>query len=263
MKGKEMNELVQIPFHGDHITAITVDGTPMVALKPVCERFGLDWSAQRQRLLRQPWGSMVVITTQLPGDTQSREVTFTDRQTFTMWLATIETSRVKDEATRDLIETYQREAAYALDKYFHEGGVINPRATEHQITALFYDHMRQVELLQAAKGLVHADFLEAKARIIIARGMGEKPELDPTTRPLTVQEYLKERGVSGRKLSSTSPTFGKRLKAAYCLEYGRDPERTAITLTSGKIITPYGYTESDRGLMDHVWNTYYAEEVAA
>mgnify|MGYP001687745680 CR=1 FL=1 len=34
------------------------------------------------------------MTSQMPGDNQSREMTFIDRRTFTMWLATIDTGRL-------------------------------------------------------------------------------------------------------------------------------------------------------------------------
>ena len=54
---------------------------------------------------------MGVIPTQMPGDDQSREMTFIDRRTFTMWLATIDTGRLKNEHTRELVRTYQCEAA--------------------------------------------------------------------------------------------------------------------------------------------------------
>ena len=60
-----------------------------VALRPVCEALGLDFSSQRHRLKRKTWACAVIMTTQMPGDDQRRDVTFLDRRTFTMWLATI------------------------------------------------------------------------------------------------------------------------------------------------------------------------------
>nr|WP_297992733.1 phage antirepressor N-terminal domain-containing protein [uncultured Actinomyces sp.] len=65
-----------------------------VALRPVCEALGLDVHSQRHRLQRQPWTCEVMMTSQMPGDNQSREMTFIDRRTFTMWLATIDTGRL-------------------------------------------------------------------------------------------------------------------------------------------------------------------------
>ena len=65
----------------------TADGT-YVALRPVCETLGLDFSGQAQRLQRQSW-AVVCMTHTTGADGKTREMTFVDRRTFTMWLATI------------------------------------------------------------------------------------------------------------------------------------------------------------------------------
>ena len=70
------------------------------------------------------------------------------------------------------------------------------RITAHE------EHMNRLSLLQLAKGIVHPDYLEAKARIVIADEFGELPEIDPGRRPLTVADYLKEKGLSDAELKS-------------------------------------------------------------
>lgn len=136
---------------------------------------------------------------------------------------------------------------------------------EHKTKARIFESRAQMELCQAAKGLISADHLEAKARIILARGMGEAPELDPIRRPLYTQDYLRERGLSGRALKSAAPTFGKRVKAAYLALRGQEPGKYALTLTNGRIAQVNAYTEADRDLMDQIWQEYYTgpREVAA
>lgn len=94
-----------IPFHGTQIVADLIDGTQHIAIKPLCESLGIDSDSQIKRLKRQPWASTVVMTVQLPGDNQARGVTMIDRRTFTMWLATIQTSRIKDDAAREPANT--------------------------------------------------------------------------------------------------------------------------------------------------------------
>lgn len=114
-----MKELTQIPFH-DTTIYTTADGA-YVALRPVCDSLGLDFSGQLQRLQRQSW-AVVGMTPTTGSDGKVYDMTTVDRRTFTMWLATIDTGRVKNEHTRELVRTYQCEAADALDKYFNEGG---------------------------------------------------------------------------------------------------------------------------------------------
>lgn len=134
---------------------------------------------------------------------------------------------------------------------------------EHKSKARLFESRSQMELCQAAKGLISSDHLEAKARIILARGMGEAPELDPVRRPLYTQDYLKERGLSGKSLKSVAPVFGKRLKAAYKALKGGEPEKYPMTLSNGRITHVNAYTEADRDLMDEIWFQYYSDKALA
>lgn len=134
------------------------------------------------------------------------------------------------------------------------------RATqmEHHLNALLRQSQMQMELCQAAKGLIHPDHLEAKARIVLARGLGEAPELDPKTRPLYTADFLKSKNLSTKRMKSVAPVFGKRMKALYTLEHGREPEKYDLELSNGQIRQVNGYTEADRPLMERVWEQYYA-----
>lgn len=245
-------QLQSIPFHGTTISAAQDGDTIRVALRPACDAMGLDFSSQRKRLERTSWATVVMMTT-VGADGKDREMVTIDRRTFTMWLATIDTTRLKSDRARHLVEAFQREAADVLDNYFHNGGAINPAASEHQMRALMFQAKAQMELCQAAKGLIHPDHLEAKARIILARGMGEHAELDESRRPLYTQDFLKEKGLSAKQLRSKAPTFGKRLKAAYIDMYGIAPEKRPMNLPNGQVRDVLAYTEKDRELMETVW----------
>ena len=252
-----MKQLVTIPVPGANaeLKATQVDGKEWASITHVCEILGIDSKSQRRKLHDKSWACGVMMTLQVSG--QGREVFMVDRRTLTMWLATIDTNRVAPEV-RPTLEAFQNEAADALDRYFNEGGAINPRATEHQQKALMFELRSQMELAQAAKGLIHDDFLEAKARIILARGMGETPQLDPARKPLYVQDFLKSKGLSKKQLSAKAPMFGKRLKAAWTDVHGVVPQKVPVELPNGRVIEAYGYTEVDRSLMQQVWDEYFA-----
>ncbi|MDU5961966.1 MAG: phage antirepressor N-terminal domain-containing protein [Dermabacter sp.] len=245
-------QLQSIPFHGTTISAAQDGGTIRVALRPACDAMGIQFEAQYKRLGRTPWATMSMMD-MTGADGKTYEMVTIDRRTFTMWLATIDTTRLKSDRARNLVETFQREAADALDNYFHNGGAINPAASEHQMRALMFQAKAQMELCQAAKGLIHPDHLEAKARIILARGLGEHATLDPNRAPLYTQDFLKEKGLSAKQLRSKAPTFGKRLKAAYVEKHGIEPEKRPMNLTNGQVKHVNAYTEADRPLMDAVW----------
>lgn len=258
-----MKELTQIPFH-DTTIYTTADGA-YVALRPVCEALDLDYASQFKRVQHQPWATVVMMTT-VAADGKTREMTFIDRRTFTMWLATIDTSRVKNEHTRELVRTYQCEAADALDRYFHEGAAINPRAVEVPTPSTedrALTRARQlVEIHMLAQGAVSPDHLEAKLRIILAQARGEHPEIEAKARPLYIQDYMRGKGVSGKKLRSYAPTFGKYVKEAYRDEHdGKDPGVYLQDTPSGQVREVCAYTEADRPLLDRIWNERYAEKL--
>ncbi|MDN8624557.1 phage antirepressor N-terminal domain-containing protein [Corynebacterium kroppenstedtii] len=254
-----MKQLVTIPVPGaqEELKAVqTEDGTQWAAARHICDVLGIDWGSQSVKLKNKSWATVAMITT-VAEDGKQRTMFMVDRRTLTMWLATIDTNRVAPEV-RPTLEAFQNEAADALDRYFNEGGAINPRATEHQQKALMFELRSQMELAQAAKGLIHDDFLEAKARIILARGMGETPQLDPARKPLYVQDFLKSKGLSKKQLSAKAPMFGKRLKAAWTDVHGVVPQKVPVELPNGRVIEAYGYTEADRSLMQQVWDEYFA-----
>lgn len=76
-----MKELTQIPFH-DTTIYTTADGA-YVALRPVCDSLGLDFSGQLQRLQRQSW-AVVGMTPTTGSDGKVYDMTTVDRRTFTM-----------------------------------------------------------------------------------------------------------------------------------------------------------------------------------
>lgn len=118
-----MNETVAVSFHGCELLARKTDTGYLVALKPICQNIGIEYSGQAQRLKRQPWATVGIIPT-VGADGRNRDMFAIDRKTLTMWLATIDTNRIKDPSARSLIVTYQKECAEALDEYFAYGAVV-------------------------------------------------------------------------------------------------------------------------------------------
>ena len=255
-----MKELTQIPFH-DTTIYTTADGA-YVALRPVCEALGLDVHSQRRRLQKQSWATDVIMTS-VAADGKTREMTFIDRRTFTMWLATIDTGRISDERTCELVRTYQCEAADALDKYFNEGAAINPRATQSPVVEdpALIRAAGLADIIGRFRGIIDDDYLDAKARIVLARAMGDTPEIEASARPLYVQDYMREKGVSSKDIKSYAPTFGKHVKKAYKAERGVEPGKRFDETPSGQVREVCVYTEADRPILDRAWSESYAEKL--
>lgn len=110
--------LTEIPFHSQFIPAFqNEDGEAYVALKPICENMGIDFNGQYQRLKRAEWAAMCMTHT-TGADGKTYDMAAIDRQTFTMWLATIDTPRIRNEEAKRLVVLYQQEAAKVLEQHF-------------------------------------------------------------------------------------------------------------------------------------------------
>lgn len=253
-----MKGLTRVPFH-DTTIYTTADGTH-VALRPVCEALGLDADSQLQRIKRQPWATTVIMTG-VAADSKMHEMAFIDRRTFTMWPATIDTGRVKNERTRELVRTYQCEAADALDRYFNEGVAVNPRAVETSAPATTtgpYSVETQARVLDILKNVIAKDYLEAKARIVAARAMGDTPEIEAGARPLYIQDYLRERGATADEVTRFASAFGRYVKEAYKAERGVEPGKRFDETPSGQVRETYAYAETDRPIFDRARSESYA-----
>jgi hypothetical protein len=245
-----MSEIVRIPFHGEEVLCVEEDGKPRVILKPALESIGVDYWTQVEKLRRRSWAG----TSQSPVPTSGgvQEMVTCDVRTFLMLLATIDERRVGKDVAPKLI-AYQAEVADAIEAYWTKGGAINPRATREQLNEIAKTADLQMGVLSKMSGLVDARWLEAKAREVAARALGEEPEQDPATRVLTVSDYLGDQGVTAKAMRKLAGNFGKKLKAAYVRRHGEIP-RTAPRFVDGAQRDVAVYTEADRDLFDAVWS---------
>lgn len=69
-----MGEIVRVPFHGDDILAVEVDGKPHVVLKPALDLLGLDYWPQIEKLKRRSWAALASRQVQVSDQAQRREM---------------------------------------------------------------------------------------------------------------------------------------------------------------------------------------------
>ena len=247
-----MSALVQIPFHNTSLSALSDEGKPLVSLRHMCESIGIDYPSQLKRVKRSPWGNVVIMTTL---DTVGRqfEMAMVNRRTMTMWLATIDPARLKNEDAKAYLALFQNEAADALDAYFHEGVALNPRAIK-------YDE--QARVLESLRNLIDPAWLEAKAKIVAARALGEVPEIAPADMPLYSEAYLNEKPeLTKAEAKRIRSTFGRRVATQYRAEHGKDPMKSPGEVGS-RVRAINAYTEADRWIFDKVWDSHYAAKYA-
>lgn len=255
-----MSEIIRVPFHGEHVLAVDVDGRPHIVLKPALESIGVDYWAQIRKLRERSW-AVTASRAATGSDGKTYEMLTCDVRTFAMLLATIDENRVGKDVRPKLV-AYQAEIADVIEAYWTKGGAINPRASREQLREIAETAEVQIRVLNAMSGIVDPKWLEAKARHVAARALGEEPEIELQNRPLTVGEYLEEKGVKGKQLRSLSTSFGKKLKTLYRTKFGEDPG-TSDRFVDGALRPVAVYTEAHRPLFDEVWASPYGAAGAA
>lgn len=115
-------QLTAIDFHGAKLVAIAGDRpeSTLVAMKPIVEGMGLDWTYQSRKLQSHPVLSTCVAVTaiQMEGDDQVRDHTFLALNRLNFWLATIHPDRIKNEGVRQAVIVYQTELADVAFNHF-------------------------------------------------------------------------------------------------------------------------------------------------
>ena len=117
-----------VEFYGDDITAVLIEegsrSLVYIPVRPICDYLGIDWSAQRQRINRDPVLSdelipCVVVTPTQGQPDQRREMLCLPLDMINGWLFGINANRVRKEL-RERVLQYQRECYRVLAEAFVE-----------------------------------------------------------------------------------------------------------------------------------------------
>lgn len=221
--------------------ATTIDGVVFVAVRPVCEMLGLSWSGQFERLQRAPWAIMSRVRTESrfsslsAGKRPARDTVMIDRRTFVTWLATLDVDRLRPEY-REQLESFQKESAKALDAYWFEGGVVNPRATEDQLDRI--DDAVATRRAQIAAAIDYQKIIRSVHSIEELAGVPIPPPIDKDPTPLE------------REKLGGFPTRAALL--GYLAARGEDPRRASALAKGLHSCWPLGHAPTYADL-DAVW----------
>jgi hypothetical protein len=113
-----------VDFYGDELQGVVVTATPSeeiiyVPIRPLCDYLGVDWSAQRRRVMRDPVLADEAETVEINTAGGPQAMLCIPLEYLNGWLFGINANRVKDEIKEKLI-VYQRECYKVLAAAFIE-----------------------------------------------------------------------------------------------------------------------------------------------
>lgn len=108
-----------VSFHGQNLELIEQNGEAYIAMRPVVEGLGLDWSAQRRKLkkYRVRFGRVVI---KFPSKGGIQNTACIPLKKLNGWLLLINTNKVRADIKAKL-ETYQEECSQVLYEYWFKG----------------------------------------------------------------------------------------------------------------------------------------------
>lgn len=124
----------RIDFHEHEIVSWRDEesGKVVASLKAMCDPLGLDQTTQVKRLQGNPlFAEGLVRGRQIPTPGGKQNMHGLDIELIQLWLASINSSRIKDDK-QALLLLYQRECAKALQDYWTTGTATNPRVSTPQ-----------------------------------------------------------------------------------------------------------------------------------
>jgi hypothetical protein len=118
----------------------------------------------------------------------------------------------------------------------------------------------RMRVLRLAQGIVDDAWLELKTRGLLAKALGEEPEVDPLDVPLYVPDFLKGKGLKRKQVESVQSWFGRRAAALYEAEHGEKPGKRQSDLPNGSVRETYAWTARHLPVFEETWDRYYADQ---
>ena len=104
----------------NNVDIVSTSDEQLVAIKPICEALGIDWSSQKQRIERDEIlaSTMVMITT-VAADGKDREMCAVPYMFVFGWLFSIDASKVNEDVKESVLK-YKMECYKVLLEHFTE-----------------------------------------------------------------------------------------------------------------------------------------------
>jgi hypothetical protein len=231
-------EQKRVSFYDDEITAVFVQTgdrqTIYVPIRPICDFLGVAWTAQRQRILRDPVLSTeltpVIVT--ITGTGQRVESLCLPLDYLNGWLFGINATRVNPEIQDRLIR-YQRECYKVLAEAFQEGR-LTADPTLDELLQSDTEAVQAYKMLQALVKLARNQvLLEAQLESHASQLGSHAQRLDQIESTLTD---------TGRHVTPEQASQISQAVKAVALALGKQTKRNEFGAVYGELYRKFGIT---------------------
>ena len=242
--------LIPFQYKDNPVRTVWIDGKPWFVLSDLCSVLNLTTPAKVASRLEDGMSSTHPIPDSLG---RIQHVTIVNESG--MYRVVLRSDKPEALAlqawiTDEVLPSIREKGSYSLP-----GATPTPNAEDPALTRA----KGLMELVALAKDVISPDYLEAKARIVLARAMGDTPEIEASARPLYIQDYLREKGATTDEVKRCSSSFGKYVREDYVAERGVEPGKRFDETSSGQVREVYAYTEADRPIFDRAWGRSYVK----
>lgn len=112
------NQLVEVSFRNQAIQTIEQNGSVFIAMRPVCENIGLDWTRQSKKLASQSDRFNCRHMSTVARDGKNRKTLCIPLRKLNGWLFSVNPEKVNPEI-KDTLIAYQEECFEVLYSHFH------------------------------------------------------------------------------------------------------------------------------------------------
>lgn len=127
-----------VAFRSERLTLVWQNEEAYVAIRPICERLGLNWKSQHRKLTAPETLSTIHLMTTVAEDGKAREMTCLHVMDVPFWLATIAPSRVKPELA-DVVRLFRQECKLVLFNHVKARLLGERDAMQHSLVRLQAD----------------------------------------------------------------------------------------------------------------------------
>lgn len=123
------NQLVEVTFRNQSVQAVQHNGTVFVAMRPISENIGLEWSGQQKKLAKQGGKFSCVHIPTTGSDGKRYKMLCIPLRKLNGWLFSVNPEKVRPEIKDNLI-AYQEECFEVLHDHFTKGEAARERGQE-------------------------------------------------------------------------------------------------------------------------------------